>query len=241
MPEKKSYTPPRGFLTVEEVATRLGISASGVHKLIQRDKLKAIKRSERKTLVPEPALKAYLAKINGRGVSLLVPRGAERWQEDFEDILSRFREPYLSVIQCRSGWFEIIVNLHRDLKKIAPNYEIKEIKEKYGKLSYYIDYSSDYETIPNAYIKKRPPSHKTDQGRQDWFRGMRDFASSPEGQEIVSRSDAAASKIEDLLRRAEEESARTCEGCSEAGKTKTYFGMYIALCGKRECLQGAFG
>lgn len=55
----------RGHLTVPEAAHELGITASGVYKLIQRGRLKAIRQSERRTFVPEPALRAYQARLNG--------------------------------------------------------------------------------------------------------------------------------------------------------------------------------
>lgn len=51
------------YLRVAEVADELGISTSGVYKLIQRGKLRAIRRSERGTLVPRIALDAYRRRL----------------------------------------------------------------------------------------------------------------------------------------------------------------------------------
>jgi excisionase family DNA binding protein len=53
------------YLTVKQAATELGISDDGVRKLIRNGKLRAIKRSERKTLIPRPAFCAYQRKLNG--------------------------------------------------------------------------------------------------------------------------------------------------------------------------------
>lgn len=53
------------YLTVAEVSDELGISKSGVYKLIQRGRLRAIKRSERGTLVPRLALDAYRRRLSG--------------------------------------------------------------------------------------------------------------------------------------------------------------------------------
>jgi excisionase family DNA binding protein len=53
------------YLTVKEAAAALGISEDGVRKLIRREKLRAIKRSERNTLIPRPAFNAYVRKLNG--------------------------------------------------------------------------------------------------------------------------------------------------------------------------------
>jgi excisionase family DNA binding protein len=51
------------YLTVAEVAAELGMSTSGVYKLIQREKLGAIRLSERKTLVARIALDAYRRRL----------------------------------------------------------------------------------------------------------------------------------------------------------------------------------
>ena len=51
------------YMTVAEVAAELGMSTSGVYKLIQREKLRAIKRSERKTVVARIALDAYRRRL----------------------------------------------------------------------------------------------------------------------------------------------------------------------------------
>lgn len=53
------------YLSVKEAAAVLDISDDGVRKLIRRKKLRAVKRSERKTLIPRPAFDAYIRKLNG--------------------------------------------------------------------------------------------------------------------------------------------------------------------------------
>jgi len=56
------------YLTVGEAARELGMTDDGVRKLIRAGKLRAIKRSERKTLIPRPAFDAYQRKLNGHAV-----------------------------------------------------------------------------------------------------------------------------------------------------------------------------
>lgn len=75
------------YLSVDEVSGELGISKSGVYKLIQRGKLRAIKRSERGTLVPRLALDAYRRQLESSG-----PRGASATGDarDVEDLVSAF-------------------------------------------------------------------------------------------------------------------------------------------------------
>jgi excisionase family DNA binding protein len=54
-------------MTASEVAEELGISKSGVYKLIQRGRLPAIRRSERGMRVSRLALEAYQRHLRGGG------------------------------------------------------------------------------------------------------------------------------------------------------------------------------
>jgi len=65
--------PSQAFMTVGEVASELEMTSSGVYKLIQRGKLKAVRKSERNTLVPVPALRAYQARLAGEGPAIAMP------------------------------------------------------------------------------------------------------------------------------------------------------------------------
>ena len=59
------------YLTVPEVAETLGISTDGVYKLIKREKLPALRLSERGVRVTRWALEAYRESLNGDpGISL---------------------------------------------------------------------------------------------------------------------------------------------------------------------------
>ena len=42
------------------------------------------------------------------------------------------------LLECDSGWFPIIAKLDMDIRKLAPEYVILQIKEKFGGLRYYI-------------------------------------------------------------------------------------------------------
>ncbi len=55
------------YLTVPEAAKLLEMTPQGVRALIDKGRLRAIKRSERKTLVPRFAIDAFQARLNGGG------------------------------------------------------------------------------------------------------------------------------------------------------------------------------
>jgi len=57
--------PKSPYLTVADVAAELGISRHGVYKLIERGKLKAIRRTERNLRVSRLALDAYQRRLKG--------------------------------------------------------------------------------------------------------------------------------------------------------------------------------
>lgn len=77
----------REFLTVADVATELGITPSGVYKLIERDHLKAIRRSERGVRVSAIALDAYRRRINGEHVEIQRPAPVTR---SFDELVASF-------------------------------------------------------------------------------------------------------------------------------------------------------
>jgi excisionase family DNA binding protein len=61
------------YLTVAEVAGMLGMTPDGVYKLIKRDKLPALRLSERGLRVTRWALEAYRDSLNGRGPDTRLP------------------------------------------------------------------------------------------------------------------------------------------------------------------------
>jgi excisionase family DNA binding protein len=56
---------PQPYLTVPQVASELGLTPSGVYKLIKRGRLKAIRRTERGLRVSRLALDAYRRAVEG--------------------------------------------------------------------------------------------------------------------------------------------------------------------------------
>ena len=42
-------------------------------------------------------------------------------------------------VDCDAGWHQLIVDTHAQLLELDPNYQIAQIKEKFGGLRYYYD------------------------------------------------------------------------------------------------------
>lgn len=61
--------------------------------------------------------------------------------EDDAEILrpvrARFATGWGEWVECERGWWPIIAELDRAIAAIAPDYEVQQIKEKFGGLRYY--------------------------------------------------------------------------------------------------------
>jgi excisionase family DNA binding protein len=76
------------YLTIPEVAETLGMSTDGVYKLIKRDKLPALRLSERGLRVTRWALDAYRESLNGGRPDTSLPDDTY----DVDELLSAFEE-----------------------------------------------------------------------------------------------------------------------------------------------------
>lgn len=74
-------------------------------------------------------------------------------KEDILEILNRIPENWGRWITCDSGWYKLIIDTHKKLKYIDPNYEIHQIKEKFGGLRYYYQSSFPYGSIQDEIME----------------------------------------------------------------------------------------
>jgi hypothetical protein len=62
--------------------------------------------------------------------------------ELMQDIIDRLDPTFGKIIDCESGWFALINELHSKLMLVDDNYRIFQIKEKFGGLRFYYSCSS---------------------------------------------------------------------------------------------------
>ncbi len=92
------------YLTVKEAASALAITDDGVRKLIRRGSIRAIKQSERKTLIPRPAFDAYVRKINGQHTQ---PLGRAKADGSLHERLAAFQcDAGMRPDEYLSGWLK---------------------------------------------------------------------------------------------------------------------------------------
>lgn len=71
------------------------------------------------------------------GLIDLLPSDAGEYSDDLLDVLGRFPQGWLPMIDCGPGWYRIIADTNRKMRRLAPDYVIHQIKEKFGGLRYY--------------------------------------------------------------------------------------------------------
>ena len=87
-----------------------------------------------------------------RGLAFQVPQD---WQHDDEQeeaeylrvraeilkevIFRNFKKGWEKEIRCEDGWIQIIAECHSDLSTLDENYEIFQIKQKFGTLRFYCE------------------------------------------------------------------------------------------------------
>lgn len=74
-----------------------------------------------------------------------LPEDAGEYSEDLLDIMNRIPISWGRWISCDKGWYKILADTNRKMKMMWPNYEIHQVKEKFGTLRFYCGISSEDE------------------------------------------------------------------------------------------------
>lgn len=69
--------------------------------------------------------------------SLNIPEDAGKYADDISNILSRIPSRWGRWISCSKGWYPLVIELDKKLAEILPDYELHQVKEKFGTLRYY--------------------------------------------------------------------------------------------------------
>ena len=81
-----------------------------------------------------------------------MPNPPKLSKEVFDFEFSRIREmiePHFSAFfsgyRVPRGWMFIVERLHKELVSLYPDYQVEQVKEKYGTLRFYVEYPPDAE------------------------------------------------------------------------------------------------
>jgi hypothetical protein len=71
--------------------------------------------------------------------SMPVPKDAGKHAEGLRQILQRIPTEWGRELRCDRGWYDLIIGLDQRLAAVNPDYEVHQVKEKFGTLRYYFD------------------------------------------------------------------------------------------------------
>ena len=144
-----------------------------------------------------------------------IPKDAGNYKDDLRDILSRIPRGWGWWISCNKGWYPLLAETNDRLRALDPNYEVHQVKEKFGTLRYYAELS------PQPLEECQPPCTKHCEKMQaelDSDDGPLCFKSEIDGR------DEARAKLQqqfwDVIADAEAQSADTCEHCGKEDHLK---------------------
>lgn len=58
-------------------------------------------------------------------------------EDELKEIYKHFKDGYFKGIAVGEGWYKLVLQCHNELKELDPDYDIYQIKEKFGQLRYY--------------------------------------------------------------------------------------------------------
>lgn len=71
--------------------------------------------------------------------ALHVPEDAGEHEAALRRMLLRIPEGWGRWIRCQRGWYPLIIDVDAQLAAVCPEYELQQVKQKYGTLRYYCD------------------------------------------------------------------------------------------------------
>lgn len=186
--------------------------------------------------------------------TLHVPANAGEYAAALENILRRIPAGWGRWIGCGPGWYPLLVRLDAEIALLAPDYEIHQVKEKYGTLRFYWGMPErlpaccveaealDPRPVDGAVSGPWVPADRTPQMQAAldawWGRRSAHLASSEHRAALDALYAATeqpagptlGERIEALIDSAEQESTVTCERCGSPGELHHNHGWYQTLC-----------
>lgn len=185
-----------------------------------------------------------------------VPDDAGEHREGLERVLRRIPDGWGRWISCGPGWYSIVVRLADEIAELLPEYEIHQVKEKYGTLRFYWGTPHREPVCCESFTLHDPrPSKGAISGPfapkdrdpeeqrllEEWFLRSQAHLESQEHKQTREATVAAVDhrrareigeKVEALVDAAEEASARTCERCGSPGSLHENAGWLGTLCAR---------
>jgi hypothetical protein len=181
-----------------------------------------------------------------------LPEDAGEHSDDLRRILARIPENWGRWISCASGWYPLVIELDQRLSEIYPDYELHQVKEKFGTLRYYIGFP---QLNPQCCIDLEETRPCDGAINPDWLRGKErtlkeqfdldvwfytNFMPHLDSEEHHKqmndlepereRRRELSEKMHEIIDHYERLSAKTCEICGAEAETRARNYWYRTLC-----------
>jgi hypothetical protein len=143
------------------------------------------------------------------------PKGAGEHEEALVRMMERIPKGWGRWIDCDAGWYPLLVRLDAELQKLSPDYEIHQVKEKYGTLRFY--HSLNYP----SWSADDPPSDD----HVAWRKRQLEWLGTEEGKAVKAEADRRQKLANELVSQAEAESSQVCELCGDPGEMSLTLGQ----------------
>lgn len=185
---------------------------------------------------------------------LHLPDDAGNYAPGLEKMLRRIPDGWGRWVSCDTGWYGLLVSLDEQIAALLPDYQIRQVKEKYGTLRFYW---APPELIPECCAQRRlddprptaePVSVRVGaKSRSPQLQAALDAWSEREiahlgsdthtscmealrnGPEAARRA-SVIEQVEALVKDAERRSAEICERCSGRGRLREQRSWLKTLC-----------
>jgi hypothetical protein len=187
----------------------------------------------------ETEQKPTLKKLNEMLDTVHVPKDAGQYKDILTDVMKRIPPSWGRWISCQKGWYPLIAETHQALVDIFPNYQVHQVKEKYGGLRYYWG-ANETVQMPGHPCPRYPgpdaPEYLAEQYKKDhlaWHQLLKEYLESETGQAASEQLNERHQKADRIVEAAEKKSLTTCELCGEPGQlaaTRAASSWYQTLC-----------
>ena len=152
-----------------------------------------------------------------------IPPDAGMYAEKLSAIMARIPNGWGKWISCGPGWYGILAELDDELSALDPNYEVHQVKEKYGTLRYYADYTKKPQCCTEL---ERQHRHIEE---HDWYEAWEQHRETDKCVKAWEKIENERERFDLLIEKAENLSAQTCENTGEAGLLMEDSGWYQTL------------
>lgn len=140
-----------------------------------------------------------------------MPDDAGQYYQSLLRMLARIPENWGRWIGVSKGWYPLVTEVDQRLAQIMPDYEINQVKEKFGSLRYYWEPGIE----PFERLHAKPEDSKE---LEQWLSQRQAWEQSPDGIAATEDFKERCQLAEQIVAEAEKASATICEECGAPGE-----------------------